>query len=161
MAGSSSPLSPAGLSWTALVFAAALDTSGIPAGVLTSPAACGYIVGAPSVGQHSSGRHSSEGADGEQNLVRSAYANLERLGETVTVTGDGRVPASGMLFIGRPEGQNVAPGPLDSSSVAKATVNLLKPISNGLSYNFTFTFEKAGQGSVSVPISAGLAPQQG
>jgi hypothetical protein len=80
---------------------------------------------------------------------------------TVTVTGDGRVPASGMLFIGRPEGQNVAPGPLDSSSVAKATVNLLKPISNGLSYNFTFTFEKAGQGSVSVPISAGLAPQQG
>jgi hypothetical protein len=80
---------------------------------------------------------------------------------TVTVSGEGRVPASGMLFIGRPEGQNVAPGPLDSSGVAKATVNLLKPISNGLAYNFTFTFEKAGQGSVSVPISAGLAPQQG
>ena len=69
-------LAPAGLSWTALVFAAALDTSGIPAGVLTSPSACGYIAGAPSVGQHSSGQ--TDG--GEQNLVRSAYANLERLG---------------------------------------------------------------------------------
>lgn len=80
---------------------------------------------------------------------------------TVTVTGDGRVPASGMLFIGRPDGQNVAPGPLDSNNAAKATVNLVKPISNGLTYNFTFTFEKAGQGSVSVPISAGLAPHEG
>jgi hypothetical protein len=79
----------------------------------------------------------------------------------VTVNGDGRVPPNGMLFIGRPEGQNVAPGPLGSNNAAKATVNLLKPISNGLTYNFTFTFEKAGQGTVSVPISAGLAPQQG
>lgn len=80
---------------------------------------------------------------------------------SVTLTGDGRVPASGMLFVGRPEGQNVAPGPLDNSNVAKASVTLVKPISNGLSYNFTFTFEKAGQGTVGVPISAGLAPQQG
>jgi len=79
----------------------------------------------------------------------------------VTVSGDGRIPASGMLFVGRPEGQNVAPGPPDSGNVAKATVNLVKPISNGLTYNFTFTFEKAGQGSVSVPISAGLAQPQG
>ena len=35
---------------------------------------------------------------------------------------------------------------------------LAKPISNGLTYNFTFNFEKAGQASVLVPISAGLAP---
>ena len=69
-------LAPAGLSWTALVFAAALDTTGIPADVLTSPAACGFIAGAPSIGQHSSGQ--TDG--GEQNLVRSAFANLERLG---------------------------------------------------------------------------------
>ena len=33
-------LPPAGLAWPALVFAAALDTGGIPATVLTSPAAC-------------------------------------------------------------------------------------------------------------------------
>jgi hypothetical protein len=65
-----------------------------------------------------------------------------------------------MLFIGAPEGQRVAPGPLESNNAAKATVNLTKPITNGLAYNFTFNFEKAGQASVMVPISAGLSPQQ-
>jgi hypothetical protein len=78
---------------------------------------------------------------------------------TVTVDGDARLPAGGMLFIGKPDGQNVAPGPLGSNSVVKATVALAKPISNGLTYNFTFNFEKAGQASVLVPISAGLGPQ--
>jgi hypothetical protein len=79
---------------------------------------------------------------------------------TVTITGDTHIPPSGMLFIGTPEGQNAAPGPLNSNSAAKASVSLAKPITNGLSYNFTFTFEKAGQASVLVPISAGLAPPQ-
>jgi hypothetical protein len=79
---------------------------------------------------------------------------------TVTITGDTHIPPSGMLFIGTPEGQNAAPGPLNSNSAAKASVSLTKPITNGLSYNFTFTFEKAGQASVLVPISAGLAPPQ-
>jgi hypothetical protein len=78
----------------------------------------------------------------------------------VTVSGDARLPAGGMLFIGAPEGQRVAPGPLESNNAAKATVNLTKPITNGLAYNFTFNFEKAGQASVMVPISAGLSPQQ-
>lgn len=80
---------------------------------------------------------------------------------TVAVSGDTRLPAGGMLFIGTPEGQKVAPGPIDSNTAAKATVTLAKPISNGLTYNFTFDFEKAGQATVLVPISAGLiAPQQ-
>ena len=79
---------------------------------------------------------------------------------TVTVNGDTHLPPSGMLFIGTPEGQKVAPGPLNSNSAAKASVSLAKPITNGLSYNFTFTFEKAGQTSVLVPISAGLAPPE-
>jgi len=79
---------------------------------------------------------------------------------TVTVDGDARLPAGGMLFIGKPDGQNVAPGPLQSNNAVKATVALAKPISNGLTYNFTFNFEKAGQASVLVPISAGLGPQQ-
>lgn len=82
---------------------------------------------------------------------------------TVTVGGDGRLPAGGMLFIGTPEGQKVAPGPLEannSNNFVKATVALAKPISNGLTYNFTFNFEKAGQASVMVPISAGLGPQR-
>jgi hypothetical protein len=78
---------------------------------------------------------------------------------TVTITGDARLPAGGMLFIGTPEGERVAPGPIGSSNAAKATVALAKPITNGLTYNFTFNFEKAGQASVLVPISAGLGPQ--
>ena len=74
-------LPPAGLSWPALVFAATLETSGIPATVLTSPAACAYITGQSVAGEHSTGRHSSGQAGGaEQGLVRSTYANLERLG---------------------------------------------------------------------------------
>ncbi|MBW0016157.1 MAG: hypothetical protein JO236_01200 [Mycobacterium sp.] len=82
---------------------------------------------------------------------------------TVTVAGDPRLPAGGMLFVGTPEGQNVAPGPAEanSSGTAKATISLNQPISNGLTYKFTFIFETAGQGSVLVPISAGLASQQG
>lgn len=78
---------------------------------------------------------------------------------TVTVSGDARLPAGGMLFVGTPEGARVAPGPIGSNGAAKATVTLAKPITNGLTYNFTFNFEKAGQASVLVPISAGLGPQ--
>lgn len=80
---------------------------------------------------------------------------------TVTIDGDARLPAGGMLFIGKPDGQNVAPGPLESNTnnFVKASIALAKPVSNGLTYNFTFNFEKAGQASVLVPISAGLGPQ--
>jgi tetratricopeptide (TPR) repeat protein len=61
-------LPPTGLAWPALAFASMLDTSGIPAAVLISPAACGYITGQPDVGV------------AEQNLVKTAYDALERLG---------------------------------------------------------------------------------
>jgi hypothetical protein len=77
----------------------------------------------------------------------------------VTIDGDGRLPAGGMLFIGTPDGQKVAPGPLEANNAVKATVALAKPISNGLTYNFTFNFEKAGQATLLVPISAGLSAQ--
>jgi hypothetical protein len=80
---------------------------------------------------------------------------------TVTVTGDSRLPAGGTLFVGTPHGQNTkALGVVEAAANAKATVALTKSISNGLNYNFTFDFEKAGRGSLAVPISAGLAPQQ-
>ena len=42
---------------------------------------------------------------------------------TVTIDGDARLPAGGMLFIGTPEGQKVAPGPLESNNAVKATVD--------------------------------------
>lgn len=37
-------------------------------------------------------------------------------------------------------------------------MELSKPVTNGLTYDFTFTFEKAGETTVAVPISAGEAP---
>lgn len=74
----------------------------------------------------------------------------------VTVAGDAKLPAGKMLIIGTPEGQVVAPGPAEGNGAAKATVNLTKPITNGLTYKFTFKFEKAGEASVQVPISAGM-----
>jgi tetratricopeptide (TPR) repeat protein len=88
-------LPPAGLSWPALVFASAFDSNGIPAAVLTSPAACGFIAaqhraaqhgmrspgaGQHGAGQHGAGQHGAGPGAAEQNLVRSAYANLDRLG---------------------------------------------------------------------------------
>ncbi|OBB66624.1 hypothetical protein [Mycobacterium sp. 852014-50255_SCH5639931] len=80
---------------------------------------------------------------------------------SVALSGDGRLPAGGRLMIGTPEGQRVAPGPLGANTnAAKATVTLAKPVSNGLLYNFTFNFEKAGQATVLVPVSAGLNPPQ-
>ena len=62
-------LAPAGLAWPALALAALLDSHGIPAAVLTSPAACSYITGRPSA---------AGGAD--QELVRAAISNLARAG---------------------------------------------------------------------------------
>ncbi|ETW24195.1 putative lipoprotein lpqE [Mycobacterium kansasii 732] len=76
---------------------------------------------------------------------------------TVTMTGDARLPAAGMLFVGTPDGQLVAPGPLGSNQATRASVVLTKPITNGLTYSFTFNFEKAGQGTLMVPIAAPLA----
>lgn len=76
----------------------------------------------------------------------------------VTISGDAGLPAGGMLFVGTPDGQKVAPGPIGSNNAVKATVTLAKPVSNGLNYNFTFAFEKAGQASVRVPISAPIVP---
>jgi tetratricopeptide (TPR) repeat protein len=61
-------LPPTGLAWPALALASALDPAGIPAVVLTSPAACGYITGRPA------------GSGTGQNVVRAAFGSLEKLG---------------------------------------------------------------------------------
>lgn len=75
---------------------------------------------------------------------------------TVTLSGDTRLPASGLLLIGSPHSHNIAAlSGVESVNNAKATVALTKPISNGLTYNFTFDFEKGGKVSATVPISAG------
>ncbi len=74
---------------------------------------------------------------------------------TVTLTGDARLPAGGVLFVGTPNGQNKkAVDAVEPANTVKATVALSKPITNGLNYNFTFNFEQAGSTSLPVPISA-------
>jgi copper(I)-binding protein len=79
---------------------------------------------------------------------------------TVALTGDTKIAPGGTLLVGTPDLQ---PSPLDATEgagSAEAAVALTKPISNGLTYGFTFTFEKAGQTKVEVPISAGEAPRR-
>jgi copper(I)-binding protein len=79
----------------------------------------------------------------------------------VTVTGDPTLPAGGTLFVGAPNGQNQkGVAAVEDADAVKATVALAKPITNGLNYNFTFDFEKAGSVSVAVPISAPEGPRQ-
>ncbi len=70
---------------------------------------------------------------------------------TVTLTGDGSIPAGGALVVSA-EGQAE---PMGSARPETAVVTLSKPITNGLAYNFTFNFQKAGRTTVAVPIAAG------
>ncbi len=65
-----------------------------------------------------------------------------------------------MLVVGEPDGQAAPLEAAETADAAKATVDLSKPITNGLTYDFTFTFEQAGQVTVAVPISAGEAPRR-
>jgi copper(I)-binding protein len=70
---------------------------------------------------------------------------------TVAMSGDGAIPAGRALIVAA-KGQTAAMG---SAAPATAEVTLSKPVTNGLTYNFTFTFEKAGQTTLAVPVSAG------
>jgi hypothetical protein len=79
---------------------------------------------------------------------------------TVTLTGDTSVPAGGALVVGSPDGQTTALESVEAAEAAEAMLQLSKPISNGLTYNFTFKFERGGEGTFPVPISAGESPRR-
>jgi copper(I)-binding protein len=79
---------------------------------------------------------------------------------SVALTGDTKVLAGGVLVVGQPDGQVAALESAEAAEAVKAKVDLSKPITNGLTYKFTFDFEKAGQTSVQVPISAGESPRR-
>lgn len=68
----------------------------------------------------------------------------------VTLSGDGSIPAGRALVVSAKSATEA----MGSVKAATAEVALSKPITNGLTYNFTFNFEKAGQTTVAVPISA-------
>ena len=70
----------------------------------------------------------------------------------VAMTGDAAIPAGAALVVAAASGQVEAMG---SATPAAAEVTLNTPITNGLSYDFTFSFEHAGKVTVAVPISAG------
>lgn len=81
----------------------------------------------------------------------------------VSVTGDKKVPALGSLVVSTPARQDLAPAPgvngtggAERAGTATATVNLDQPITNGLTYKFTFDFKRAGRIGLAVPISAGV-----
>ncbi len=78
---------------------------------------------------------------------------------TVTLSGDTTVPAAGILMVGNPDGHD-ALAKVEREDQAEAEVTLTEPISNGLMYEFTFNFEKAGSTTFSVPISAGETPRR-
>ena len=79
---------------------------------------------------------------------------------TVTLTGGGEVPVNGVLVVGSPDGQDTALSAVEPADAAEAKLELTKPITNGITYDFTFTFEKAGDTTVAVPISAGETPRR-
>ena len=68
------------------------------------------------------------------------------------------IPVGGRLLVGTPAGQTTAPAQ-QNVTTAQATVELTRPIANGINYDFTFEFEKVGTVHLAVPVSAGLAPQ--
>jgi copper(I)-binding protein len=70
----------------------------------------------------------------------------------VAMTGESVIPAGAALVVAAAGGQAEAMG---SAAPAAAEVTLDTPITNGLAYNFTFSFEHAGKVTVAVPISAG------
>ena len=79
---------------------------------------------------------------------------------TVSLSGDTSIPANGVLVVGEPDGQIAPLEAAEKVDVVKAKIALSKPITNGLTYQFTFDFEKAGETSVQVPISAGEQPRR-
>ena len=79
---------------------------------------------------------------------------------TVSLTGNLTVPAGGTLIVGTPDGTPSALDATEGANTIEASVQLNEPISNGLNYPFTFTFERSGQKELNVPISAGETPRR-
>jgi copper(I)-binding protein len=77
----------------------------------------------------------------------------------VSLTGDTTIPVNGLLAVGAPDGVEELAS-VEAADGAGASVTLTQPIRNGLTYEFTFDFAKAGKTTLAVPISAGNAGRQ-
>ncbi len=74
----------------------------------------------------------------------------------VALTGDAALPAGAALFfnVAPAEDTDAPAGQTPAAAPTSAQVTLSQPITNGLTYNFTFNFEKAGRTTVAVPVAA-------
>lgn len=79
----------------------------------------------------------------------------------VAMGGSKKLPAGGMLIAHPPDGEDAAPMKViqelrdtEDANAATARVTLDKPVSNGLTYDVTFDFKKAGDITLEMPISA-------
>lgn len=79
---------------------------------------------------------------------------------SVPVRGKADIAPGGVLVAGEPDGQTAALESVEPAEPLTVDVKLTKPITNGLTYPFTFTFERSGEVTVQVPISAGEAPRR-
>jgi hypothetical protein len=79
---------------------------------------------------------------------------------TVSVSGNATVRPGSTLVVGTPDGQLSPLDATEGADTAEAKVALSQPISNGLTYAFTFNFQRSGSATVQVPISAGEAPRR-
>jgi hypothetical protein len=78
------------------------------------------------------------------------------IGSVTLTPADLAIPAGGSLIVGKPEGVDAAAlQALSSALQATATVKLSKPIASALTYDFVFRFERGGQGTIGVPVTAG------
>ncbi len=79
---------------------------------------------------------------------------------SVALTGSRKLPAGGQLIFTAPAGAEAPEAPpatdlhaVSNAHTGSAAVALSQPITNGLNYDFTFTFKGAGPVKVSVPLS--------
>ncbi|MBV9090095.1 MAG: hypothetical protein JO044_09380 [Mycobacteriaceae bacterium] len=82
---------------------------------------------------------------------------------SVAVNGDAVVPPLGSLLVGAPYQQDAtALSSVKPANLVSATITLNKPITSGPLYKFTFTFERNGQATLGVPVTAPeAAPRSG
>ncbi len=99
-------------------------------------------------------------ANGSPDVADELESITSDIGE-VSLTGDTAIPVNGALIVGAPDtGELAALESVEPAVDAEATVDLSQPITNGLTYDFTFTFKEGGQTTVAVPISAGEEPRR-
>lgn len=101
---------------------------------------------------------SNQSTDTEDELTDIRTA----VGKVSPLTGGKSIPVGGSLIVSAPAGPDLPTAPAAKAlpevaevNTASATVTLDQPIRNGLTYDFTFDFKKAGSVTLPVPISAG------